>query len=543
MAVVACAGWFGRKAYKKAAERRLVAEARVCLEKKDYRNAALSLQRARQINPMSVQASKLTADMLEAGGLPAALSWRIRTAQLETNNMEHRLAWAQTALKMNEPGMAVQALRGVEEGSRSSAAFHKLTAALAWSIGDRSGAEKEYAEALRLEPTNQVIVLDLATVRLASTNPAVAAEARLSLEQVPTNSPLRAIARRYLALDAEKHKSFAQAITLSKELTDGPAATYGDKLIHLRLLREAASPDYGPWLAALKGEATHSPEHAFALGRWLLMADGPTNTLPWLEGLPRAVQTNQPVPLLITDCQIALKDWKGILALIEKQEWGEAEVYRFALKSYAQRSLGEDLAAKAAWQRAFRLAGSRLDRLARLNQVAAMWKLEPEQAEVLREVISRFPKEKWAADQLIAQLYAAGDSKGLAALLGKIHASNPSDTKTKQSLAILSLLRKSDLDNAHRLALEAYQSLPADPAVLCTYAYSLLLQNKSDEAVKIVNELKPEALKVPSLAVYYGAIQAQTGHKDAAKAALDVAASAKLLPEEQELVRQAKARL
>src|SRR5208337_3510057 len=95
MAVVACAGWFGRKAYKKAAERRLVAEARVCLEKKDYRNAALSLQRARQINPMSVQASKLTADMLEAGGLPAALSWRIRTAQLETNNMEHRLAWAQ----------------------------------------------------------------------------------------------------------------------------------------------------------------------------------------------------------------------------------------------------------------------------------------------------------------------------------------------------------------------------------------------------------------------------------------------------------------
>ena len=46
---------------------------------------------------MSVEVSKLTADMLEEAGAPAALSWRIRTAQLQTNKVEYRFAWAQTA--------------------------------------------------------------------------------------------------------------------------------------------------------------------------------------------------------------------------------------------------------------------------------------------------------------------------------------------------------------------------------------------------------------------------------------------------------------
>ncbi len=543
MAVVACAGWFGRKAYKRATERRLLAQARVWIEKKDYRNAALELQRARQVNPMSLEASRLTADMLETVGLPAALSWRIRTAQLDTNNMELRLAWAQTALRMSEPLMALQALRGVEGSARAAAPFHKLAGAVAWSMRDPQTAEKEYLEALRLEATNEVVKLDLATIRLASTNPAVAAAARQSLEQVPASSPLRATAVRYLTADLAEHKDLAQAISRHEELLNGPGALYSDKILHLRLLRAAQRPEYGTMLAGLKEDATRAPEHAFQLGRWLFGAEGPTNTLHWLGSLPRPVQTNQPVPLLITDCQIALRDWKAILALVRKEQWGETEFYRCALEAYAQRSLGQDVAAKAAWQKGFSQAASRLDRLARLNQVTAAWKLNPERAEVLREVISRFPRERWAADQLIAMLYEARDSKGLAALLGRVYASNPSDPKLKQSYAAFSLLRNSNLEEAHRLALEAYKSLPTEPAVLCTYAYSLLLQHKADEAVKVISELKPEALKVPTFALYYGAIQAQTGHKDAAKGPLGMVASARLLPEEEEIARQARARL
>ena len=218
MAVVAFAGWFGRKAYKKATEHRLIAEANKYLEKQDFRNAGLCLQRALQINPLNIEINKLTADMLEEAGAPGALSWRIRTAQLQTNNVEYRFAWAQTALKVNDLPSAIQALRGIDEKSRSTAQFHKLAGALAWNLHDIPDAEKEYSEALRLEPTNLAVVLNLSTVRLVSTNRAVADAARLSLEKIPTNSPLRLTAIRYLATDAVTHKSFDRAIFYSQQV-------------------------------------------------------------------------------------------------------------------------------------------------------------------------------------------------------------------------------------------------------------------------------------------------------------------------------------
>src|SRR5262245_42939455 len=94
MGVVVVAGWYGRKTYKKATERRLVAEAREFLEKQDLRNASLCLQRALQVNPMSLDACVVTAEMLDATGAPAALTWRMRAAQLDTNRVKFRYEWA-----------------------------------------------------------------------------------------------------------------------------------------------------------------------------------------------------------------------------------------------------------------------------------------------------------------------------------------------------------------------------------------------------------------------------------------------------------------
>jgi len=59
----------------------------------------------------------------------------------------------------------------------------------------------------------------------------------------------------------------------------------------------------------------------------------------------------------------------------------------------------------------------------------------------------------------------------------------------------------------------------------------------------VLNDLKPEYLKIPSIAAYYGVVQAESGHKDLAKESLERADEGRLLPEEKELVRLAKARL
>lgn len=543
MAVIGVGGWAGRKVYRKSNERRLVADANSYIEKKDFRNAGLCLQRALQINPYNPDACNLMADMLDESGAPSALIWRVRTSQLQTNNVEYRLAWARTALKAGQPYSAAQALRGLDEKTQRTAAFHKLAGALAWDIHDAASAEDQYAAALRLEPTNDTVRLNLATIRLASTNAAVADEARLSLEKISADSPLRLTALRRLVMDAAAHKRPEEAIGFSREIVGRADAAFEDKVGHLELLREADGKEYRSWRSAVENEAKQSPKCAQAFARWMVAKETPANALHWLRALPAAIQTNMPVPLVTTDCEVATKDWSGLLATIDNADWGEAEFYRLLLESLAKRNLGQSLAAKAAWQRSFLLAGHRLDRLTRLGQITGSCDLKAERIEVLKTIVSEFPNERWAADQLVAMYYEDGNTRAIADLLASMYSSDPSDNRLKNNLATINLLRRSNVPKACELAEEAYESAPENPFFISTYAYSLLLQNKPQEAAKVFEKVKAEYLKVPTIAAYYGVVQAEAGNKDAARGSLKRAEAANLLPEEKEMIREAWARL
>jgi cytochrome c-type biogenesis protein CcmH/NrfG len=543
-AAVATVGWFGRKAYKAATERRLLAEAQKYASQKDLRNATLCLQRVLQLDPMSVVAARTAADMLEGAGAPAALSWRIRAAQLRPAEMEYRFAWAKTALKIHDERSASDALSGVDDAGKTTAAYHKLRGALSWDLRNVTEADKEYSEALRLEPTNEAIVLNLATIHLASTNVNTVNAARSSLGQIAasSHSEIHATALHYLAADAETHKLYEKAIDYSTKLLKEPAATFEDKIVHLQYLSEAKDKDAPVWLKSLEKQATASPVEAFLLGKWMASRD-PATALGWLQSLPLTIQTNQPVPLIVTDCQVALNHWADLLALVNREDWGELNSYRLALESLAQRSQGQKTAATVAWQKAVRLASTRLDSLSRLSQVAAAWRWVPEHTEILQKITVAFPKERWAVDQLIKQMYADGNTLGIQQLLANVQRDNPTDARLKNNLANVYLLRNSDLEKANELAKEAYDASPNDPYFVSTYAYSLLLQNKRDDALKVISRTKSEYLLIPAVAAYYGVVEAQCGNYDIAKDPLKRAEAAKLLPEEKELVRRAIARL
>jgi cytochrome c-type biogenesis protein CcmH/NrfG len=540
---IGCAGFLGRRIYQKATVHRLTAEAAQYLQKQDLRNASLCLQQALQINPFNVQVNHLMADMLEQAGSPMALNWRIRTAELETNNMEYRLEWAKTAIEMNDFTSAAQALGGVDQQSRSTAQFHKLAGGLAWNLHFPAEAEKQYALALQLEPTNPAVILNLATVRLVSTNKSVASEARATLEAIPATSPLHLMALRALAADAAGRKSYQTAIDYEQRVASDPKAGYGDKLGYLQLLYLTGSPQYGAWQKALEEDATNSPFRVSALGHWMQAEEGPAVALRWLNGLPPNVQTNVPVQMAITECQVGLKDWNGLLKTVGNGEWGEAEYYRLFLNSAADRSLGNNESADTAWQSALMVSSHHLERLVRLNQLTTAWGWGPERKQVLDQIISQFPRETWAPQQLTEFLYAQGQTQELSDLLNKMYSADPSNIPLKHNLAMILLLEKSDLNKAHRLAQEAYQSAPDDPFYACTYAYSLLLQSRNEDAAKIIGTLKPDYLKNPSIAAYYGIVEAQTGNPKAAASALKTAQTAKLLPEELQLVLQAQERL
>jgi predicted Zn-dependent protease len=202
--------------------------------------------------------------------------------------------------------------------------------------------------------------------------------------------------------------------------------------------------------------------------------------------------------------------------------------------------LGKEYIFKTAWNKAVGSSNRRLDRLSRLAQLCGEWNWKPEHAEILRTVVAQFPKARWASAQLADELYSSGNTQGLKELLSRIYPEEPSNVRLKNAFANVSLLRKTELEKAYRLSREAYESLPDDPFVVSTYSYSLLLQHRPDEALKTVSKLKPEALRIPEIAGYYGVVQAESGHKDVAKASLERAEAANILPEEKELVRLAR---
>jgi predicted Zn-dependent protease len=134
---------------------------------------------------------------------------------------------ASTALRFQQPPypLAVQILDDLRAGATNLPTFHVVSADLALRSKELEKAESHFAAAARLEPTNDVYKLNLATMRLSSTNAALAAEGRAVLESLRRITNLGAVALRSLANDSLRHQDLAAAMTWSDQLVANPRCT------------------------------------------------------------------------------------------------------------------------------------------------------------------------------------------------------------------------------------------------------------------------------------------------------------------------------
>jgi len=112
----------------------------------------------------------------------------------------------------------------------------------------------------------------------------------------------------------------------------------------------------------------------------------------------------------------------------------------------------------------------------------------------------------------------------------------PQNVTARNNYILLALLSKQNVDSAHQLARALYKEHPADPAVAASYGLSLYDQDKPDEAVTVMDTLKPEQLNEPVIASYYGLFLAAAGHAEKAQKYLQLGAQAAMLPEEKTLI-------
>lgn len=538
------------RVYRQWAAERSLDQANGFLAKTDYRNAALAARKVLGYQPNNIGATRIMAHLAELAGLPEAIKWRQRMVELEPTIVTNRLALARTALELRNPLLAQLTLENIAETNRNTSAFHQLWAMLELNKGRIKEAAQHLAIATRLEPDNPVLRLNLAAVHLQSETPAEVAAAQKTLLALSEEAGTRRGALQHLVKFAADQKDFARAQQFSEKLVADPGAAFEDRLLHLSVLEGTQAPSLTNYLATVRSEAEQRPERIQTFTAWLVGHNRTAEALSWLTALPEATTQQQPVMLAISDCYIAQKDWARLDEYLKGKKWEHQEFLRLALLAGTASKQKDEVKAKSLWQSAVVEGTGSLRALQALARMAQDWRWAKERDEVLWLIVERFPMESQALQALEEAYVSNGNTRGLNKLYTYLVDSGVKEVSesmkflfAKNNLASTLLLLKNQLNRAHEFAKDVYRAHPENPAFAATYAYSEHVQGNTQAGLQALEKLKPAMLEIPAIATYYGVLLAANG--DAAKAGkyLELARTARLLPEEQALVTNALAKV
>lgn len=532
--------WLGRPAYRQWKQDRLMAVAREAMGRGDLREAALAARQTLKVNPGNLEACRLMAQITDSLRLPAALNWWQRVVELAPDSLSDRLELARCSLLEGDASRAAHVLQSAAPHQRTNAAWLQMAAMVAISLNRPAEAEQRLADAARLDPTNRLIEVNRAILRLQARDPQVAEEARRALEQLVADPTARPHALRHLALNAIQRGNFADALGYTRRLVADAGARFADRLLHLQALRRADAVGFESALAELQRSCSNDLARVRMLAGWLLEQGLVAEAERWLGTLPAEVQRKPAVLLMRAESLAARTNWAAAQTLLQGEKWGEEDFLRQAMLARACRELRQDFASQSEWRGAVRAAAGRARALGTLAQLATHWGWEREREEVLWMLVERYPGERWAL-QALGDLYLArGDTRGLHRVYTKAVEYNPADHAARNNLASVMLLLNVQPQRAHELAREAWLRATNNAAFAATYAWSLHLQGRTAEGLRVLESLSPDRLEIPAVALYYGLMQAAAGETNLARKFLTMAETGPLLPEEQQLLAEAR---
>jgi predicted Zn-dependent protease len=532
-------GWLGRTPYRHYKERHSLKQAQVFFARGDYRNAMLCVNQTLLLNPSNAPACRIMAELAELSRSPAVLDWRRRLVELQPTT-ENQLALATAGLHYQSPPFPLtrQILGDLAPAATNTAAFQVVAIELAFKMNDLAAAAAHLEAASRLEPTNQMFQLNLAVLRLTSTNPATAGTARARLEQFRSETNFAPTALRSLVTDRLARNDLPGAQSYATQLLASAQATLSDRLQYLGILQKYHRPELPAQLKSMQQQSVTNALTAADVADWMIGHDLRADACHWLTNLPPNLRSQWVIRLALVNYYFAEQDWTGLRSYTSKDNWGEVDFLRSAFMSRAWFQLGNEFEASVVWRTAVGQAGTRFGALTVLLDLSRRWQMdESESDDLLWRIVQYFPRERWATQNLERRCYLTGNTAKLKQLYTRELAFSPQDLNLKNNLAATLLLLNYNLPQACQLAKEVYAQRPGDPIVVSTYAYSLHLQGRTREGVAALEKLKTETLAQPSVALYYGVLLAALHETNRAAPYLAIAKSnGQLLPEEKKLL-------
>ena len=509
----------------------------------DLQSGVLVARRLLELDPENLAACRAMAEMAEKSGKPEAVAWRQKIAHKE-GTPANQLALARTALKFAQRDLAEAVLNAMPESARASADYHQIAGAEALARKDVTNAEAHFSAAVQLAPDNPQLSFNLCALRLTSSDTNTAHEARERLVTLSDEPIVRVEALRALAADALLHGDRTQAANWATRLRSEPASTFGDALIYFQSVEgtDAAATA----MTELQTKAAASPVTAAELITWMNRQGMGTVAALWSSSLPQEIRETQPVPLAIAESYSFMRDWPALRSFVEGKNWGQHESLRLAVEAHALHRLSpsdrESMQTQTTWRAALKAAHTRPEQLIAIAQLAEGWGYLPEAIEAWWEVADGKETARLGLTALQRLYKAKQDTRGLLRVAKRALELNPNDLVAANNAASLGLLLNSD-STARRLASKLHEEHPANRAFAATYAFALHTEGKRAEALRLLETLKEQELRHPSIAAYYVMMLVENGNLERARSFLVDARRAALLPEEQQLLDAAARKL
>ncbi len=526
------------KAYPPLRNEHLLRMAKVFLKNSQIRPATLSLQQVLVSDPRNIDAVLMMADLSEATSSPQTLVWRKRVVSLAPESFRYRVDWIKAALKMGEVALAAEGLATIDEAGRRTAVFHHLAASIAVAWSHIQEAEQHASQALKLEPDNDGYKFNLALIWMQAADEARHQKGREMMLALSDHSEFRYRALRAMITEATEQKHWEDALQHSWSLQSEPQSTFEDRISHLELLDRLQDPKFAEFLGSVQTLVEKNPDATLSTAMWMINHGRAKDALEWVSALPGAMLVLPPLRMAEAEAHAALNDWKGLETFLNLADWKGYEFLRQAYFARMAKAAGQEEGFAERWDSAIHNAGGNTRRLSLLNRLARQWGWAKQSDDLLWDVAAGGFNNRWALEALYQKFEEAGDTRSLYQVIMRMLEIKPNDMVARNNFALLSMLLNVRVEQAHEICRELYKADSKNPIILSTYAYSLMLQGKTQAAVNVFKSLPEERLTEPSVAAYYGVILAANGDKERAKKYVALAGKASLLPEERALVNK-----
>jgi hypothetical protein len=398
-------------------------------------------------------------------------------------------------------------------------------------------AAAQYDAALQIEPKNSQYAFNRALALLNL--PARRAEAREEFERLSGEAKLRLNAQRVLIRDSIAHRDLADALARSRKIE--PEGVIRDQLILCELLLRGHDPQFAEKLHALQQCVAGKAAETSTLISWMNDAGLAADAIKWIESLPAETNAQPAIAAPLASAYVATNNWTGLAALVKDANWAGLDFLRLTFFARALREQGDNDGFLARWNAAKSAAAKTPESLRRLYQVASVWGWKDEVRDLLWMVAEDSKDPAWALSILYKHYDQKKDTRGLHRVFTRMADIEPDNDAVQNNFAMFSLLLKSNVERASFIAHDLAEKHAGDPSFVSTYAYALYLQDRADEALKVLESLGQTQLEEPSTAAYYGILLASSGHVEQARKYLALAKSDEMLPEEVQLLVNARA--